>query len=196
MWRESAVAHETELLDVYGAAEYLSVHEQTVRRLARKNDIPSSKVGRQWRFDKAALRRWLATHHERSRSCSAHILVVDDEEGTHALARAALEPEGCRVSAASGGAEALDLMRKERPDAVLLDLKMPGMDGPAVLKEIRRGYGDLPVIIITGYPDSDLMARAMEYCPITMLAKPAASRQILASVESVLGNRSLSRAEV
>ena len=171
-----------DVLNAREAADYLGAHVETVRRLAKRGDIPSYKVGKDWRFSKDALHRWIATHHERSRP--AHILVVDDEEHIREFARRALEPEGYRVSAASSGAEALDLMRQETPDVVVLDLKMEGMDGPALLKEIRASYGSLPVIIITGYPDSGLMYEALRYSPLMVLAKPPAPERLVEAVHA------------
>ena len=61
------------------------------------------------------------------------------------------------------------------------------MPGPDVLKEIRRAHGALPVIIITGYPDGELMHEALRYSPVMMLAKPVTPEQLLESVRLVLG---------
>ena len=63
-----------DVLNNRDAADYLGAHVETVRCLAKRGDIPSYKVGKDWRFSKNALCRWIATHHERSRS--AHILSV------------------------------------------------------------------------------------------------------------------------
>ena len=94
--------------------------------------------------------------------------------------------EGFRSLTAPGGAEALEIFQRDVPDLVILDLRMPGMDGPTVLREIRKGWGAIPVIILTGYPDSELMNRALEYSPITLLAKPAAAEKIAATVKGIL----------
>ena len=171
-----------DVLNTRETADYLGAHVETVRRLAKRGDIPSYKVGKDWRFSKDALHRWMATHHERSRS--AHILVVDDEEDIREFARRALEPEGYRVSAASSGPEALDLIRQETPDVVVLDLKMPGMNGPAVLKEIRAKHRSLPVIVITGYPDSDMVMEVLRHAPVLMLPKPVDPEPLVEAVHA------------
>jgi len=93
-----------------------------------------------------------------------------------------LQEEGFEAQAASTGGEALEAMRQDRPDVVLLDLKLPGMDGPTVLKNIRADYGTVPVIIVTGYPDSDLMTEALRYSPLLMLPKPVEHEQLLEAV--------------
>ena len=179
------MADDREMLDAHQAAEYLGLNAQTVRLLARENGIPAFKVGGSWRFKRSFLDRW-AESQQQTRRGPMHILVVDDDEPVCDWVREVLESEEFSVSAASGGAEALELMRAEVPDLVMLDLKMPEMDGPATLRKIRQHYGSLPVVILTGYPDSELMTRALEYSPITLLAKPATAEQILKTVSAIL----------
>ena len=91
------------------------------------------------------------------------------------------------VAAVSNGKEAVEKAEELNPDVVLLDLKMPGMNGPAVLKEIRADYGSLPVIVITGYPDSELMHEALKYSPLMVLAKPIGLHPLLAAMRLALG---------
>ena len=173
------------VLNTREAAEFLNAHTETLRRLARNGLIPAFKLAKDWRFNKAALRRWSETHHTRSRKLS--ILVVDDEASIRNLLRLLLRSEGYRVSVAADGPEALKLIGQEVPDLVLLDLQMLQMNGPDVLKEIRHSYGDLPVIIITGYPDSDLMQEALRYTPLLMLSKPIRKEHLLKMVTFVAG---------
>jgi len=93
------------------------------------------------------------------------------------------------VIQAADGLQALAAMQQQKPDLVLLDLKMPVMDGPATLKEIRAQWKRLPVIILTGYPDSDLMSRALESSPVTLLAKPVEPDHIMTAVRDALAVR-------
>jgi two-component system response regulator (stage 0 sporulation protein F) len=79
------------------------------------------------------------------------ILVVDDEESIRFLYREELEDEGYRVITASDGEEALRKLRKEAPDLVTLDIRMPGMDGIEVLHLIREADKEIPVIMSTAY---------------------------------------------
>src|SRR4051812_13732026 len=78
------------------------------------------------------------------------LLVIDDEPAIRGLLETLLVRKGYTVSAASSGAKGLELFRRERPDAVILDLRMEGMDGLAVLQELRKLDGAKPVIILTG----------------------------------------------
>ena len=80
----------------------------------------------------------------------AKILVIDDEEGIRNLLDTLLTRKGYTVVLADGGRKGLELFRRERPDVVVLDLKMPEMDGMAVLQHIRNLNPSQPVIILTG----------------------------------------------
>ena len=176
-----------DVLNAPEASSYLRVNVQTIRRLARDGYIPAFKVGGQWRFKKSTLDEWAGSQHRRPRQRS--ILVVDDEEPVRDMVRRVLEKAGFKATTAPGGAEALEMMQREVPDAVVLDLKMPGMDGPTTLKEIRTRWQRMPVVILTAYPDSELMSRALQYPPITLLPKPATSVQIVETVNSVLASQ-------
>ena len=82
------------------------------------------------------------------------ILVVDDEEGLRLLYKEELEDEGVDVLLASSGNEAIEQLeeRGEEVDLVLLDIKMPGMDGVEVLRRVKERWKELPVILCTAYP--------------------------------------------
>ena len=79
------------------------------------------------------------------------IMVVEDEPNQRLLYQMELEDEGYRVITASEGSEALQLVKKEHPDLVVLDLRMPGMDGVAVLERMMGLNPKLPVIIYSAY---------------------------------------------
>jgi len=81
------------------------------------------------------------------------ILVVDDEESIHLLYREELEAEGYKVYSAMNGEEALKKVDTVQPDLVVLDVKMPGMDGIEVLARIKKKHSSLPVILHTAYPE-------------------------------------------
>ena len=69
---------------------------------------------------------------------------------------------------------------------ILLDLKMPDMNGPAFLREFQKEQRTIPVIIVTGHPDDSLMAEALQYGPFTMLAKPIVREQLLQAIGTLL----------
>jgi len=79
------------------------------------------------------------------------ILVVDDESSIRLLYQEEFEDEGYEVVTASGGQQALDMIKAERPDLVTLDIKMIGMDGLETLAHIREFDLELPIILCTAY---------------------------------------------
>jgi len=180
----SARHGELDVLDPRAAAELLGMHEETVRRLARERKIPAYKVGGLWRFSRSMLYRWAEA--QQTRQQPRRVLVVDDELAIRETVKRILEAEGYVVATAARGQEALEHVRRETPDAVLLDLKLPGMDGPATLREMRRLHATLPVIILTGYPDSDLMTQALEHSPVMLLAKPVDPDRMIEAVRCVM----------
>ena len=83
------------------------------------------------------------------------ILVVDDEPDFLRMIKMRLEAKGYDVVTATNGKEALENFKSEKPDAVLLDIMMPGIDGLQVLRKIRRHDKDLPVFIITAFSSEE-----------------------------------------
>jgi PAS domain S-box-containing protein len=113
-----------------------------------------------------------------------HVLIVDDDAYIRDIMSRGLALEGFRVTTANDGAIALENMRKEVPDVVVIDLEMPNIDGAEVLKEIRQNWGLLPVILHTGFPKTAIMRRAMEFSPFTVLAKPCGLKQLVETIRS------------
>jgi PAS domain S-box-containing protein len=116
---------------------------------------------------------------------AAHVLIVDDDEDVREGLRCVLEDNGFDVATVAGGSEALQRMGQRIPDVVVLDLMMEGVDGPGTLKEIRKTLGGIPVIVHTGYPDGDLMQRAVESSPFTLLAKPCPPELFVETVRRI-----------
>ena len=81
------------------------------------------------------------------------ILVVDDEEDIRLLYQEELREAGYQVTVAADGHEALRMVQQGRPDLMVVDIKMPGMDGVELLRRVREIYRDLPIIICTAYGD-------------------------------------------
>ncbi len=173
----------TKLMTVEEVADYLRVTEKTVYRLLRQGKIPATKVGNQWRFDTDSIDRWL---HQNSVTAKANILVVDDEEVVQLLFKETLEELGHRVVTAGTAAEGLELVKQRDFALVFLDLKMPGTDGAELFRQIKTIEPRLPVTIITGYPDSEMMARALAYGPFGAMNKPFSESDIIAAVHSFL----------
>jgi excisionase family DNA binding protein len=171
------------LMTLEEVADYLRVTKKTIYRMLERRSIPAMKVGHQWRFDSASIDLWLR---QNSSETVADILVIDDDETLCTLFQDTLQAEGHVVKTVSEPAMGLELVRNQDYDLVFLDLKMPGMDGAELFRQIKAAKPELPVTIITGYPDSDLMARALAYGPLGIMKKPFTSSDILAALNSYL----------
>lgn len=90
-----------------------------------------------------------------------HILVVDDEEFVRLVLEQALREEGCRVTAVGSGQQALDRLASDSFDAVITDLRMPGIDGRGVLRWVKERQPDVEVIVLTGHGDVKDAVEAM-----------------------------------
>jgi excisionase family DNA binding protein len=172
-----------QLMTVEEVANYLRVTKKTIYRLLRQGRIPATKIGRQWRFNKTLVDKWLRGN---SVKAKANILVVDDEETIRLLFKDTLEELGHRVIAVETGSEGLELVKQQDFDLVFLDLKMPGMVGDDFFGRLKAIKPRLLVTIITGYPDSGMMARALAQGPFGVMNKPFGESDIIAAVNAFL----------
>jgi DNA-binding response OmpR family regulator len=79
-----------------------------------------------------------------------HIVIIDDEAAVAETLADSVRDQGHTVAIGHSGAEGLALLAKQTADAVFLDLVMPGLSGVELLKEIRRGHPELPIVVVTG----------------------------------------------
>ncbi len=114
----------------------------------------------------------------------AGILVIDDDEDFRFILSRTLEREGYRVQAAETGAEAVRVMKSQKFDLALVDIKMPEMGGRETIKEIRKLDPQLPVLLVTGspdWPDTELRATTQGW-----IYKPFRLGQLRSMVRKVL----------
>lgn len=116
----------------------------------------------------------------------SRILVVDDETSILKSLSGALQDEGYRVSLASSGKEGLEEIQKDPPDIVLLDIWMPAMDGLTVLKEIKRSFPQLPVIIISGHGSIETAVKATKLGAFDFVEKPLSLERVLVCIQNAL----------
>ena len=121
----------------------------------------------------------------------AEILVVDDEPGIRELMREILEEEGYEVRTAANGKEALEAMRENKPDLVLLDIMMPAPDGYEVCQIIRNTeeWKDISVIMLTAKGREVEKEKGMAMGADDYVTKPFATQELVAKVRSMLANR-------
>jgi two-component system OmpR family response regulator len=119
-----------------------------------------------------------------------NVLVVDDDPDIRRIARLALErPGGFRVVLAADGTEALEAIARQLPDVVLLDVSMPGADGPATLRAMRSiaGAEQIPVIFFTATSNESEVARLRALGAVGVVAKPFDFAELAARVRGILG---------
>ncbi|HNZ96860.1 MAG TPA: sigma-54 dependent transcriptional regulator [Thermoanaerobaculia bacterium] len=128
-----------------------------------------------------------------SSSWRASVLVVDDEKAIRDSLRMILEFEDYRVDEAADGDAALRRVAERQPDALLLDIKMPGLDGLAVLRMLRERGHDVPVLMITGHGDVQTAVEATRQGAFDFLEKPLARDRVLLSLRNAVESSRLQR---
>ncbi|MEI6669737.1 MAG: response regulator [Acidobacteriota bacterium] len=185
--------------------EYLQVNLRTVYRLIKAGKIPAVRVGRQWRFRKTDIDRWLGSQGtslpavepsfagtpvatgDRSPTRRPRVLVVDDEASIRDMMSKTLALAEYEVEEAPDGRTALNLLRTTVFDLLITDLKMPGMDGLALIRDARRLAPTLPVIIMTAYSTEASAIEAVNLGVVGYLTKPFRIAKALGTVAKALG---------
>ena len=120
------------------------------------------------------------------------ILLVDDEERFRNNLKKMLTAEGFEVSAAASGEAALEELARQPYDVILLDMRMPGMDGLATLTAIKERHPDPEVIILTGHASVDAAAEIIRLGAVEFLLKPCPLEEVIAKIETAF-ERKLAR---
>ena len=182
---------------------YLQVNLRTVYRLIKAGKIPAVRVGRQWRFRKADIDAWLDGQRPRAAAPAQtaagplptgrttplrpRVLVVDDEASIRDLLSKTLALADYEVDASPDGRAALERLRVMPYDLLIVDLKMPGLDGLTVIREARRYKLDLPVVIITGFSSEATAIEALNLGVSGYLTKPFRVPEVLKAASKALG---------
>ncbi len=119
------------------------------------------------------------------------ILVIDDEEAIRKSLRMVLEYEGYDCVEAGSGPEGLEALRREAPDAVLLDIKMIGMDGMEVLQAARVSDTQTPIVMISGHGDIPTAVEAIHKGAYDFLEKPLESERVLTALRNAIERKRL-----
>jgi two-component system nitrogen regulation response regulator NtrX len=122
----------------------------------------------------------------------ARVLIIDDEDAVRSSLKMIFEYEGYEVLLAANGPVGLKMAEQEAPDLVMLDIKMPQMDGLEVLKKLREREGAPPVVILSGHGTVKTAVDAVKLGAFDFIEKPPESDRILIAVRNALGQKKLS----
>src|ERR1700730_2179945 len=178
-------SHMHNLLTVKETAKYLRIPLPTVYYLVQRGQLPAIQIGGRWRDQKTSLHKDILKKDE---SGEPTVLVVDDDESLQNLFRLFLKKIGFSRVVVGTVKEALAALDKQKFDLIFLDLKLP--DGPAddVYEAAKEAQPECPIVVITGYPDSEMLNRILAKGPVTVLKKPLKVEQIKETVR-ILGHK-------
>ena len=157
------------LLTVKETAEYLRIPLSTVYYLVQRGQIPAIQIGGRWRIKKSSLDRDILREEKQDQPT---VLVVDDDLGIQELFKTLLKKYGFSRVVVGTAKEAISSLRKQKFDLMFLDLQLPDAPGDQVYKTAKQIDPGLNVIVITGYPDSEMLNRILQISPVTVLKKP------------------------
>jgi len=177
---------------VKDTAEYLRIPLPTVYYLIQRGMIPAIQIGGRWRIKKSALDRDILRQDKQGQPTA---LVVDDDLGLQDLFRTFLKQIGFSRVVVGTAKEAIKSLRKQKFDLMFLDLQLPDAPGDQVYKTAKQIDSDLNVIVITGYPESEILDRILQIGPVTVLKKPLKVEQLNQTVKMVVHDGQSWRAE-
>lgn len=114
-----------------------------------------------------------------------HILLVDDDAMALRVIGSALKERGHHLRTASNGLDALRCIEERMPDLVICDIQMPGMDGLTLLRTTRKGYPDMPIILVTGDRDVETAVAGFRSGASDYLKKPVDFRELLDCIHHI-----------
>jgi two-component system KDP operon response regulator KdpE len=117
------------------------------------------------------------------------VLIVDDEPAIRRFLRTGLSAQAYHVSEAEDGQAALDFLRRNPSDIVVLDLGLPGIDGFAVIKSLRDGGSSVPIVVLSSRADEAGKVRALDLGADDYVTKPFGMEELLARVRAALRHR-------
>ena len=157
------------LMTVKETAEYLRIPLPTVYYLVQRGQLPAIQIGGRWRVKKDMLDRDILRNEQEGQPT---VLVVDDDTGLQSMFKLFLKKQGFSRIVVGSGKEALVALQKQKFELCFLDLQLPDTTGDEVYKQAKEIQPGLPIVIITGYPDSQMLDNILKLGPVTVLKKP------------------------
>jgi DNA-binding NtrC family response regulator len=143
--------------------------------LAQRGQIPAIQIGGRWRIKKSSLDRDILRQEKQGQPT---VLVVDDDLDLQELFKSFLKKIGFSRVVVGTAKDAISSLEKQKFDLMFLDLMLPDAPGDRVYKTAKHIDPDLNVIVITGYPNSEVLDRILQISPVTVLKKPLTIEQL------------------
>ena len=172
-------------MTVKETAEYLRIPLPTVYYLVQRGKLPAVQIGGRWRIKRELLDRDVLRSETGSQPT---VLVVDDDEGIQAMLNLFLRKSGFSKVIVGTGIDAIIALKKQKFDFCFLDLMLPDLSGDEVYKTAKIYQPELPIVIITGYPDSQMLDNILSHGPVTVLKKPLQLSQLNQTLR-ILGHK-------
>ncbi len=173
------------LMTVKETAEYLRIPLPTVYYLVQRGQLPAIQIGGRWRVKRDMLDRDVLRNEDQGQPT---VLVVDDDEALQTMFKLFLKKAGFSRLVVGTGKDALVALAKQKFDFCFLDLQLPDITGDEIYKHARKIDPDLPIVIITGYPDSQMLDNILKHGPVTVLKKPLQVAQLNQTLR-ILGHK-------
>ena len=157
------------LMTVKETAEYLRIPLPTVYYLVQRGQLPAIQIGGRWRVKKDLMDRDILRKEEEGQPT---VLVVDDDTGLQQMFKLFLKKQGFSRVVVGTGKEAIIALQKTKFELCFLDLQLPDVTGDELYKQAKEIQPDMPIVIITGYPDSQMLDNILKLGPVTVLKKP------------------------
>jgi len=170
------------ILTAQEVSQRLRLPLTTVYYLAKQGEIPAFQIGRSWRFRKEDIE-----HIEQETGGKSRVLVVDGDRNTQSLVKDALESRGCRVTETAGVEGALEALRGERFDVLLIDYQKRGHAVTELITKLRGEYDMNKMVLMAAFPDLMEEKDLQGFGTITLLSKPISADQIVNCVERITG---------
>ena len=168
-----------EMMTVAETAEFLRIPRPTVYYLINKERLPAIRISGRWRVRRSEVETTLHIHPpiDQMRGVKPRVLVVEDELPHQKLYREFLSPD-FDIQIAGSASEAMSIARNQRFDLVFLDLQLPDVSGEVVFHQLKELEPDLPVVIVTGYPNTTMLESILATGPVLVLPKPLDFNQL------------------
>ena len=178
-------------MTVKETSAYLRMPLPTVYYLVQRGQLPAVQIGGRWRVKKDVLDRDVLRNEEEGQPT---VLVVDDDTGLQSMFKLFLKKQGFSRIVVGNGKDALSALQKQKFELCFLDLQLPDTTGDEIYKQAKDIQPDLPIVIITGYPDSQMLDNILKLGPVTVLKKPLAAETLQQTLR-LLGHKASGKAK-